>query len=155
MVSIQLLAAAGRGRREKQLKRSLNFASPSYSLPLTNDMATPPSPVHTLRIHQQPVLTVFVSSDNERIYSGDGKGRVVVTSTRSLRAVADWEAHKEGLLGVEECANRVITFVFSQRYCSELMARRLLFPVMAETTRFMFGSVQRNRCLSDRAGQLL
>ncbi|KAF8551384.1 WD40 repeat-like protein [Imleria badia] len=72
-------------------------------------MATPPSPLHTLRIHQQPVLTVFISSDNERIYSGDGKGRVVITSTRSLRAIADWEAHKEGLLGIEECGDHVIT----------------------------------------------
>jgi hypothetical protein len=73
-------------------------------------MATPPpSPEHTLRVHQKPVFTVFVSSDNERIYSGDGKGRVVITSTRSFRAIADWEAHKEGLLGIEECADHVIT----------------------------------------------
>lgn len=71
----------------------------------------PPSPLHTLRIHQQPALAVSVSSDNERIYSGDAKGRVVITSTRFLRAVADWEAHKDGLLGVEEFSNRVITSV--------------------------------------------
>ncbi|KAH0832970.1 WD40-repeat-containing domain protein [Lanmaoa asiatica] len=69
----------------------------------------PPPPLHTLRIHQQPVLAVFVSSDNERIYSGDGKGRVIITSTRSLRAIANWEAHKEGLLGIEEHGDRVIT----------------------------------------------
>ncbi|KAF8440495.1 WD40-repeat-containing domain protein [Boletus edulis BED1] len=69
----------------------------------------PPSPLHTLRIHQQPIFTVFISSDNERIYSGDGKGRVVITSTRSLRAIADWQAHKEGLLGIEECGDHVIT----------------------------------------------
>lgn len=87
----------------------------------------PPSPLHTLRVHQQPVLALFVSSDNERIYSGDGKGRVVVTSTRSLRAIANWEAHKEGLLGIEEYGDNVITFVyFHQRYL-ELMAHRLFF----------------------------
>lgn len=70
-----------------------------------------PSPLYTLRVHQQPVLTVFVSSDNERIYSGDAKGRVVITSTRSFRAIADWDAHKDGLLGIEEYGGYIITFV--------------------------------------------
>ncbi|KAN0092896.1 WD40-repeat-containing domain protein [Tylopilus felleus] len=68
-----------------------------------------PSPLYTLRVHQQPVLTVFVSSDNERIYSGDAKGRVVITSTRSFRAIADWDAHKDGLLGIEEYGGYIIT----------------------------------------------
>lgn len=78
-------------------------------------MTTPPpsSPLHTLRIHQQPVLVVSVSSDNERIYSGDAKGRVVITSTRSFRAISDWQAHKDGLLGIEEFNDHVITFVLS------------------------------------------
>ncbi|KIK95219.1 hypothetical protein PAXRUDRAFT_827218 [Paxillus rubicundulus Ve08.2h10] len=74
-------------------------------------MAAPPSPspLHILRIHQQPVSAVFISSDNERIYSGDAKGRVVITSTRSLRAIANWAAHTEGLLGIEESRTLVIT----------------------------------------------
>ncbi|KAG8213366.1 WD40-repeat-containing domain protein [Butyriboletus roseoflavus] len=71
--------------------------------------APPPSPLHTLRIHQQLVLALFVSSDNERIYSGDGKGWVVITSSRSLRAIANWEAHKDGLLGIEEYGEHAIT----------------------------------------------
>ncbi|KAF9236702.1 WD40-repeat-containing domain protein [Melanogaster broomeanus] len=68
-----------------------------------------PSPLHVLRTHQQPVSAIFISSDNERIYSGDARGRVVITSTRSLRAIADWAAHTDGLLGVEEFGDLVIT----------------------------------------------
>ena len=115
----------------------------------------PPSPLHTLRIHQQPVLALFVSLDNERIYSGDEKGRVVIASSRSLRAIADWEAHKDGLLGIEEYGDHVITFVSSHRCYVELIARRPFLQVMAETTRFTSGSVQRNRCPFDGAGRLL
>ncbi|KAF8834310.1 WD40 repeat-like protein [Paxillus ammoniavirescens] len=69
----------------------------------------PPSPLHILRTHQQSVSAVFISSDNERIYSGDANGRVVITSTRSLRAIANWAAHTEGLLGIEEFGKLVIT----------------------------------------------
>ncbi|KAF9223833.1 WD40 repeat-like protein [Gyrodon lividus] len=68
-----------------------------------------PSPLHILRTHQQPVNAVFISSDDERIYSGDAKGRVVITSTRSLRAIANWAAHTDGLLGIEELGKLVIT----------------------------------------------
>ncbi|KAI9568290.1 WD40-repeat-containing domain protein [Boletus coccyginus] len=69
----------------------------------------PPSPAHILRVHRHPVLAVCVSSDSERVYSGDGNGRAIITSTRSLRTIADWRAHREGLLGVEECGEHVIT----------------------------------------------
>ncbi|KAH9052959.1 WD-40 repeat-containing protein [Lactarius deliciosus] len=54
-----------------------------------------PPPLHTI-----PHL--FVSGDNERIYSGDVSGLVVITSTRSIRPLASWKAHTDGLLGVEE-----------------------------------------------------
>ena len=65
--------------KEEKKTESINLCQPEL---LTGDMATPPPPVHTLRVHQQPVLTVFVSSDNERIYSGE----VVTNSESRLRA---------------------------------------------------------------------
>jgi hypothetical protein len=53
------------------------------------------------------------SADNERIYSGDTSGLVVATSTRSLRAITKWQAHSEGLLGIEEMEDEVITYAVS------------------------------------------
>ncbi|OAX40196.1 hypothetical protein K503DRAFT_791528 [Rhizopogon vinicolor AM-OR11-026] len=38
-----------------------------------------PSPIHLLRSHSCAVSTLFISADNERLYSGDGSGQVVVT----------------------------------------------------------------------------
>jgi hypothetical protein len=70
----------------------------------------PPSPSHLLRSHSIQLSALAISDDNERIYSGDASGLVVVTSTRSLRAIASWKAHTNGLLGVEEWGNRIITF---------------------------------------------
>ncbi|KAH9168819.1 WD40 repeat-like protein [Lactarius sanguifluus] len=61
-----------------------------------------PPPLHTIRSHNSAVNTLFVSGDNERIYSGDVSGLVVITSTRSIRPFASWKAHTDGLLGVEE-----------------------------------------------------
>ncbi|KAG6331402.1 hypothetical protein ID866_7688 [Astraeus odoratus] len=66
----------------------------------------PPSPRHILRTHIDPITALFCSSDNERIYSGDAKGRVVLTSTRSLRPIANWLTHTDALLGVEEFGDR-------------------------------------------------
>ena len=54
---------------------------------------------------------VCFSDDNERIYSGDAEGTVVVTSTRSLRAIATWKAHTDGLLGIQEWEDQIITSV--------------------------------------------
>ncbi|KIJ67111.1 hypothetical protein HYDPIDRAFT_109119 [Hydnomerulius pinastri MD-312] len=71
--------------------------------------ASPPSPLHVLRTHIEPVSALFISHDNERIFSGDAKGRVVVTSTRSLRAIANWAAHTDALLGIEEVGNQILT----------------------------------------------
>ncbi|KAG1814716.1 uncharacterized protein BJ212DRAFT_1481907 [Suillus subaureus] len=45
---------------------------------------------------------LFISTDNERLYSGDRAGQVVVTSMRSLRLLASRKAHADSLLGVEE-----------------------------------------------------
>ncbi|KAH7928224.1 WD40 repeat-like protein [Leucogyrophana mollusca] len=73
-------------------------------------MANPaPSPIHLLRSHSDPVSALFVSQDNERIYSGDATGRVAITSTRSLRAIAAWNAHKDALLHIEEWESQIIT----------------------------------------------
>jgi len=71
-----------------------------------------PPPLHTIRSHNSAISTLFVSADNERIYSGDISGQVVITSTRSIRPLASWKAHTDGLLGVEEWGEQqVITSV--------------------------------------------
>ena len=73
-------------------------------------MALPaPSPIHLLRLHSCAVSTLFISTDNERLYSGDGEGQVVITSTRSLRPLASWKAHSDALLGVEEWGSQIMT----------------------------------------------
>ncbi|KDR76271.1 hypothetical protein GALMADRAFT_247578 [Galerina marginata CBS 339.88] len=69
----------------------------------------PPTPLHLLRSHASPVSTLAWSDDNERIYSADASGKVVVTSTRSLRAISSWMAHTDSILGVEEWSNLVVT----------------------------------------------
>lgn len=70
----------------------------------------PPPPIHILRTHTAPVTTLFVSADNERIYSGDFSGHVICTSTRTLRPIVSWKAHEDGILGVQECREDVITY---------------------------------------------
>lgn len=72
-------------------------------------LEAPPPPLFVLRTHTSPVVAVFCSRDNERIYSGDAKGLVDITSTRSLRPIARWPAHTDALLGIEELGDRVIT----------------------------------------------
>lgn len=69
----------------------------------------PPTPNHILRGHSASLTALSFSDDNERLYSGDVSGLVVVTSTSSLRAIASWKAHTDGLLGIEEWGNRIIT----------------------------------------------
>lgn len=68
-----------------------------------------PSPSHIIRAHSSKVATVSFSKDNERIYSGDVTGTVVVTSTRTLRSIAVWKAHLDGILGIEEWLPSIIT----------------------------------------------
>ncbi|KAK7033020.1 WD40 repeat-containing protein [Favolaschia claudopus] len=69
----------------------------------------PPSPTHLIRSHSSDVTAVHFSNDNERLYSGDASGRVVVTSTRSLRAFASWLAHTDSILGLQEWGPRIVT----------------------------------------------
>lgn len=68
-----------------------------------------PPPSHILRFHSAGVTVVSISSDNERIYSGDSSGYVFVTSTRSLRPLTSWKAHGDSLLTVVEWVKQIIT----------------------------------------------
>ncbi|KAG7450737.1 WD40 repeat-like protein [Guyanagaster necrorhizus] len=69
----------------------------------------PPSPRHVLRTQSSGVTSLFISLDNERIYSGDGSGFIVLTSTRTLRPISSWKAHNDGVLGVQEWGANIIT----------------------------------------------
>ena len=71
----------------------------------------PTTPAHLLRVHLAAVNALYISDDNERLYSGDTTGVVIVTSTRSFRPIAQWPAHKDGILTVVEWENQVITCV--------------------------------------------
>ena len=71
----------------------------------------PPTPQHILRSHSSPISALSVSGDNERIYSADASGKVVVTSTGSLRAITQWNAHTDSVLGVEEWDSYILTYV--------------------------------------------
>ena len=70
----------------------------------------PPSPTHILRTHTAAVRVLAFSDDNDRLYSGDAEGTVVITNTRSLRPLAVWRAHSDGLLGVQEWDEHIITY---------------------------------------------
>jgi WD40 repeat protein len=74
-------------------------------------LPTPAAPTHLIRSHSSDVTALFFSDDNERLYSGDASGRVVVTSTRSLRAIVSWLAHTDSILGVQEWGSRIVTSV--------------------------------------------
>ncbi|KAJ7052558.1 WD40-repeat-containing domain protein [Mycena amicta] len=70
---------------------------------------SPPAPTHLLRSHSTDVTALFFSDDNERLYSGDASGRVVVTSTRTLRPIVLWQAHTDSILGIEEWETNIVT----------------------------------------------
>ncbi|KAI0272162.1 WD-40 repeat-containing protein [Russula aff. rugulosa BPL654] len=72
-------------------------------------LASAPPPLHIIRSHTSAISALFISGDNERIYSGDISGLAVITSTRSFRPLASWKAHTDGLLGIEEWGKQVIT----------------------------------------------
>ena len=69
-----------------------------------------PAPTHLLRSHTASVAAVHVSRDNERLYSADSQGKVTITSTRTLRAIAAWSAHADSVLGVEEFGSSIATY---------------------------------------------
>ena len=62
----------------------------------------PPSPKHILRSHKDQITSLHISRDNETLYSGDITGLVVLTATRTLRALASWKAHQNAILSVKE-----------------------------------------------------
>ena len=72
----------------------------------------PPSPTHILRSHSSPISALYISDNNNRICSGDATGTITVTSTRTLRPIAKWKAHKESILGIEEWDSVIITSVW-------------------------------------------
>jgi hypothetical protein len=84
-------------------RRSFTMTSPQ--------LASAPPPLHIIRSHTSAISALFISGDNERIYSGDISGLAVITSTRSFRPLASWKAHTDGLLGIEEWGKQVITSV--------------------------------------------
>ena len=69
----------------------------------------PSAPTHLIRTHLAAVNAVWFSEDNERLYTGDANGNVVITSTRSLRPLANWQPHTNGILGVQEWEGKVVT----------------------------------------------
>lgn len=70
-----------------------------------------PTPIHILRTHKAQINSVSFSEDNERLYSSDLEGWVTLTSTRTLRPLARWQAHSESVLKVQEWNNTIITYV--------------------------------------------
>ncbi|KAF7791680.1 hypothetical protein EIP86_002703 [Pleurotus ostreatoroseus] len=74
-------------------------------------MSVPPpsAPAHLLRTHTAAVNALHISDDNERLYSADASGSVVITSTRSFRPLAQWQAHTDSILGVQEWEHQIIT----------------------------------------------
>ena len=75
---------------------------PSSNLLGGNMSTPPPSPKHILRNHRYQITSLHISDDNERLYSGDITGLVVLTATRTLRALATWKAHVSAILAVRE-----------------------------------------------------
>ncbi|KAG9109788.1 ASTRA complex subunit, partial [Ceratobasidium sp. 392] len=70
---------------------------------------TPPPPFRVLRAHTVQINTIQFTQDNEYLITGDSSGRVTVTSTQTWRLVADWAAHTDSVLGVQEWEDQVIT----------------------------------------------
>ena len=80
------------------------------SIWLIMSVPSPAAPNHLLRLHSYPVSALEVSPGNKRIYSGDSSGLVVITSSHTLRAIAQWQAHSDSLLGIEEWGDQIITY---------------------------------------------
>ncbi|KAF4597337.1 ASTRA complex subunit [Pleurotus pulmonarius] len=106
IVSRRTELQATKARLEEVEKELFKFGPRGGSTPMSEP---PPVPEHLLRSHSNSVTAVHISEDNERLYSGDSSGLVIITSTRTLRALAKWMAHTDSLLGIEEWGERVIT----------------------------------------------
>ena len=84
------------------LGSSVRYLPHPWTIMSTTESPPPPTPLHLLRSHLHPISALAWSDDNERIYSADTSGKIVVTSTRSLRTITAWNAHTDSILGVEE-----------------------------------------------------
>ncbi|CEL55924.1 ASTRA-associated protein 1 OS=Verticillium albo-atrum (strain VaMs,102 / ATCC MYA-4576 / FGSC 10136) GN=asa1 PE=3 SV=1 [Rhizoctonia solani AG-1 IB] len=69
----------------------------------------PPLPFKILRIHNVQINTLHFSRDNKHLLVGDSSGRVSIISTITFRPVADWNAHTDSVLGVEEWDGKILT----------------------------------------------
>ncbi|TFK49603.1 WD-40 repeat-containing protein [Heliocybe sulcata] len=76
---------------------------------MPQDRPSAPAPSHRIQSHSSPVNVVYISEDNERIYSADASGLVAITSTRTLRSLASWKAHEDALLGIQEWEDAIVT----------------------------------------------
>ena len=101
----------------------------------------PPVPAHILRLHSSQINDLSFSIDNERLYSADAAGRVVVTSTRTLRALASWQAHKDSVLGAQEWEDKIITSVGFVLYRATSLINFGENLVTDEITSYMSGPV--------------
>src|SRR5260221_13030311 len=103
--SIHVVVVGG----QLQVPARANYHPCTCSSMAAQEQPLPPTPLHLFRSHSSPVTALALSDDNERIYSADSSGKVAITSSRSLRAIAIWNAHKDSVLGVEEWDNFIIT----------------------------------------------
>lgn len=87
----------------KKWRVRLDVASPQ--------LASAPPPLHIIRSHTSAISALFISGDNERIYSGNISGLAVITSTRSCRP-----------LGLEGGEKQVITSVCGFIITSSVLA---------------------------------
>ncbi|PVG04431.1 WD40 repeat-like protein [Serendipita vermifera] len=71
--------------------------------------ASAPSPTHILRTHKSQINCVAFSKDNERLYSADLNGWITLTSTRTMRPLARWQAHSDSILGVQEWDQSIVS----------------------------------------------
>ena len=111
-----------------------------------HDHRSPAPSLHVLR-HIDPV---FFFTDNERIYSSDVKGQVVLTSSRSLRSIASWLAHSDALLAIEEIIEKKQNITLVQLLWLSLSLTMLIASISlcphysatdrVETTKYVSGS---------------
>lgn len=85
------------------------LASPNSTV---TAMTPPPTPFHLLRIHASPLTSLSFSPTNTILYSADQTGHISILDLRTRRLVCYWQAHGDGVLGVEEWEGRLIRSVY-------------------------------------------
>lgn len=74
-------------------------------------MTPPPAPFHLLRNHSSPISAVHINHTNTLLYAGDQDGYISITDLKARRTVCYWQAHQNGILGVEEWEGGLIRSV--------------------------------------------